>query len=70
MKLGKNIATNALVVRTWSHKHYGEKRNQRTNIYRGIIVDVLTGESQHFHNAGQFMSRFEEMERAAEKRRK
>ena len=63
MIIGNNKATNVLVVRFWSHKHYGEKRTQRTNIYRGTIVDVKTGEQQHFHNAGQFISRLEEMER-------
>ena len=69
MKTTKANATNNFLVRVWSKKHYEEKMNQLTNIYRGTITELKSKRVEHFHSAGEFLKKLEVMYKEAEKRR-
>ena len=68
MKTGNNKATNNFIIRLWSAEHYSEARDEKTNIFRGSIIDVKDEKSTvFFHSVAELLSALEKLYDKAEK---
>jgi len=66
MFTGKNKSTNNFIVRLWSPKEH-EGLSLKID---GTITEVKSKEVKHFHSAGDFLKKLEQMHKKAEKNRR